>query len=156
MKTQVIQCHAELRKQTNEFVESSMSSLKAEIREAKDDRQHCVESLADAMNEVTCVRNNYEDFEEWEKEGEEYADDGMDAWYDIEDGHAEAVGVSSFLDEEYMERVRRVAAPLTPVKGPQSKPGDPDGPKDNFMDCQEGGSGRCQCRIQHDAQCEGI
>ena len=130
MKTQVIKGHAEMRKPTNESVENSRSHLKAEIRAVKEDRQHFVESLAVAMKEVNCLRGKYEDFEEWEKEGEEYAEDGMDAWYDVEDGDAAAAGVSSFLNEGYMERVRRVAAPLTPAKGSQSKPGDPDGPKD--------------------------
>ena len=59
-----------------------------------------------------------------EKEGEAYDEDGLDAWSDADEGHAWAAGVSAMFDEtDFMERVKRAAAPL---KGPEAKLGDPD------------------------------
>ena len=61
MKTQLIKGHAELRKLTAESVEKAVASSKTELKEATEVRQHFVESLVDAMNGITFLRNKYED-----------------------------------------------------------------------------------------------
>ena len=72
------------------------------------------------MNEVTTLRNKYQDWEEWEEGGEEEHEDEGDElgkWYKDDTGYREAVGVGL----EYSERVKRAAAPLS---GPLHDRGD--------------------------------
>ena len=57
-----------MKKLAQESVVRSMTGLRAEIKEVRDDRQHFVDSLTLAMNEVTHLRNTYEVFDEWTKE----------------------------------------------------------------------------------------
>ena len=59
------------------------------------------------------------------------ADDGIQDWYDANEGdYTEAAGVSQWMDEDYMSRVRKAAAPLTPVGSIPNQTGQPDDPKD--------------------------
>ena len=53
MKVQLVMGHAEMKQLAQESVESSMAGLRAEVKEVKDDRQHFVDSLAQAMNKYT-------------------------------------------------------------------------------------------------------
>ena len=106
-----------------------MAALRAETKDVTDDRQHFVDSLAQAMNEITHLRNKYDVFEEWAGEEEEWQDDDLEAWYEVDDAHVDAAGVSSYLDADCMDRVRKAVAPLKPVL-PQKQTGEPDGPKD--------------------------
>ena len=64
MKVQLLKGHAEMRRQTVEAVEAAVSNQKAEIVRLEGDCRHFSSSLADAMNEVTTLRNKCEDWEE--------------------------------------------------------------------------------------------
>ena len=55
------------------------------------------------MNEVTTLRNKYQDWEEWEEEeGQEPEDenDELGKWYKDETGYREAAGVGLEYSEE--------------------------------------------------------
>ena len=58
-------------------------------------RQHFVNFLAEAMDEVTSLRNKYQDFGAW-FEDEDYGNDeggiGFDKWYQDESGHHDIGG----------------------------------------------------------------
>ena len=113
MKNQLVKGFAEMKKQAAEAVEAAVASQRSEIKRLEGDCNHFSASLADAMNEVTTLRNKYQDWEEWEEEeGEQEHDDEGDKtgkWYKDDAGYREAAGVGL----EYSERVRRAAAPLS-------------------------------------------
>ena len=120
MKNQLMKGHAEIKKQTAEAVEAAVESHRLEIKRLEGDCNHFSASLADAMNEVTTLRNKYQDWEEWEEEeGQEPEDenDELGKWYKDETGYRETAGVGL----EYSERVRRAVAPLS---GPLHDRGD--------------------------------
>ena len=59
------------------------------------------------MNEVTRLRNRYNDFDEKEEgEYDEYEDDGLHQWY----------AVAGVGEMDYQDRVQKAAAPLTRVQ----------------------------------------
>ena len=99
MKVQLIKGHAEMKKLAQASVE--IAGLRADIKEVKDDRQHCVDSLAQAMNEVTHLKTKYDDFEECVGEEEEWQDDELEAWYEVDEAYADAAGVSSYMDADF-------------------------------------------------------
>ena len=105
-----------MKRQTAEAVESAFVGLRAELTRAEGDRQHMAISLDQSMNEVTALRNKYEDYEDWD-EGDDYEEDDVDKWCRDDTGYTAAKGVGEDLG--YRERVRRAAAPLF---GPQSTP----------------------------------
>ena len=70
-----------MKRQAAEAVESAVVGLKTDLARAEGDRQHFVNSLVEAMNEVSSLRHKYEDYEDWEQEEEEYDDDDLDKWY---------------------------------------------------------------------------
>ena len=100
MKVHLIKGHAEMKKLAQETVE--IAGLRADIKEVKDDRQHCVDSLAQAMNEVTHLKTKYDDFEECVGEEEEWQDDELEAWYEVDEAYADAAGVSSYMDADFL------------------------------------------------------
>ena len=112
MKNQLVKGYAEMKKQSAEAVEAAVESHRLEIKRLEGDCNHFSASLADAMNEVTTLRNKYQDWEEWEEEeGQEPEDenDELGKWYKDETGYREAAGVGL----EYSERVKRAAAPVS-------------------------------------------
>ena len=121
-KIQLGKGHAEMKKQTAEAVETAVARLKADIARVERDRQHFVSSLADAMNEITHLRNNYKDYDECEGEKEEFECYELDKWYKDDTKYREATGVG---DLDYGERVQRattllfgmLARPNLPGKG---------------------------------------
>jgi hypothetical protein len=56
MRNQLVNGHAEVRRQTAQDVESSIFEHRAEITRLEEDRQQVVNSLADSMNEVARSR----------------------------------------------------------------------------------------------------
>jgi hypothetical protein len=121
MRTQLVNCHAEMRKRTAEAVELYIAEHRAQVTCLEEDRQHFATALAKSINETTKLRNKIQDYGEWEYD-EEYdevddAHDGLEQWRRTDTGYPDAVGVG---DLGYGERVRKAAAPL---KGPLTKIG---------------------------------
>ena len=52
MKTQLIMGHVEMKRQTAEEVKSAVVGLKTDLARAECDRQHFVNSVAKALNDV--------------------------------------------------------------------------------------------------------
>ena len=103
MKNQLVKGYAEMKKQSAEAVEAAVESHRLEIKRLEGDCNHFSASLADAMNEVTTLRNKYQDWEEWEEEeGQEPEDenDELGKWYKDETGYREAAGVGLEYSEE--------------------------------------------------------
>ena len=71
MRSQLVKGHAQMKRQTAEAVEAAVASQKSEITGLEGDCQHFSTSRAQVMNEVTALRNKYEDWEEWDEAGEE-------------------------------------------------------------------------------------
>ena len=76
------------------------------------------------MNEVTSLRNKYEDYYDWE-EGEEYEDDDVDKWYKDATGYASAKGVG---DLDYQgPAVRSAVETGRGLRGPGFDPSGTEG-----------------------------
>ena len=66
MRQQLVQGHADMRRQTVEVVESSLSEHSADITSLEHDNQHFVNALAESTNEVTRLRDKHQDLGEWD------------------------------------------------------------------------------------------
>ncbi|MFM7990099.1 MAG: hypothetical protein ACKPKO_63370, partial [Candidatus Fonsibacter sp.] len=115
MRAHLTRGFAEMKKTSSAEVQAAMLNQAEMVARLEVDKQHFAEALAESMNEVTMLRNCYNDFEENE-EGEygNYEDDGLHRWY-------EAAGVGEM---DYQDRVQRAAAPLTRIQDPQVSPSD--------------------------------
>ena len=85
MRKQLAKGHADMRRQTAEDVESSLPEHRAEITRLEEYRQHFVDALVEAMNEVTRLRNKRQYYGEWD-DNEEYEEEGGDG-DDLEHWH---------------------------------------------------------------------
>ncbi len=64
MKAQHVKGHADMREQTAEAVDATISEQRADITRLQNkDRQHFVKSLAEAMKEVTSLRHKYHELD---------------------------------------------------------------------------------------------
>ena len=59
-----------MKRQAVEAVDSAVAGLNPDLARAEGDRQHFVNSLAEAMSKVSSLRYQYEDYAEWEHEEE--------------------------------------------------------------------------------------
>ncbi len=81
MTTQLHKSHAEMQRQTFVAVKEAVSEVKADIARVEGDRQHVVNALAEAMNEVTRLRNKREGYEYLDEE-QVYGEYGsLSHWY---------------------------------------------------------------------------